>query len=150
MKIIQLVTKRQYRGAEVFAAELSSILGKRGHDILFVGLYPPPKNVLSAQHSQNIDLNGRKRWLSIGLLLKLIRLIRNTRPEIIQANGSDTLKYVVMAKLFLPKLKITYRNISMVSSWTKGNSTKKKLNQLLFNKVDKVVLIEPLHDLVFR
>ena len=150
MKIIQLVTKRQYRGAEVFASELSNMLGKKGHEIYFIGLYTPPENVLYASHSTNIDLNGRKRFVNFSLLFKLINTIRKIQPDVIQANGSDTLKYAVLAKKLFPRVKIAYRNISMVSSWTSGQSFKKKFNQWLFNHVDIVTSVsqESLNDLV--
>lgn len=150
MVILQLVTKRQYRGAEVFAAELCSLLAGNGHSVLFAGLYEAPSNTLTAHGAENIDLNGRKSAFSLVLLLKLIRLIRKENPDIIQANGSDTLKYAVFAKLFMPRLKIVYRNISMVSAWAKEASLKRKFNQWLFKRVNRVTSVgrQSLDDLV--
>lgn len=126
MKILQLVTKRQYRGAEVFAAELSKQLLQRQHSILLVGLYAPANPPLEVMGAQHIDLIEKKpKFFSIQLLRKLIQLIKKEAPDLIQANGSDTLKYVVMAKLFAKVPPITYRNISMISVWI--NSPLKKL-----------------------
>src|SRR4051812_29547527 len=101
MKILQLVTRRQYRGAEVFAAELSSMLSSHGHTVIYTGLYDPPANALVAEGSINKDLGGKKMFLNPWLLWKLIILIRTSKPDIIQANGSDTLKYAVFAKYYL-------------------------------------------------
>ena len=56
MKILQLVTKRQYRGAEVFAAKLSEELLKLGHEVIFVGLYKNNQNVLSVDNAEHYDL----------------------------------------------------------------------------------------------
>ena len=42
MKILQLVTRRQHRGAEVFAAQLSDGLVQEGHEVLLVGLHEQP------------------------------------------------------------------------------------------------------------
>src|SRR4051794_32914806 len=111
MKILQLVTERQYRGAQVFAGELSSMLAQHGHKVLFVGLYAVKENILVAKGVENIDLNGKKMSLDIGVFLKLMKLIKKTKPDIIQANGSDTMKYVSLVKFFYPKLNVVYRNI---------------------------------------
>ena len=150
MVILQLVTKRQYRGAEVFAAELSGLLADAGHSVYFAGLYNAPENTLTARSVTNIDLDGSKSPFSIGLLFKLIKLIKKVKPDIIQANGSDTLKYAVFAKLLNPRLNIVYRNISMVSSWAKENSWKRKFNRFLFTKVNRVTSVgqQSLEDLV--
>lgn len=123
--ILQLVTKRQYRGAEVFAAELSGLLADAGHTV-YSQDYKAPANTLTARSVVNIDLDGSKSPFSVGLLFKLIKPIKKIKPDIIQANGSDTLKYAVFAKLVNPRLNIVYRNISMVSSLTR-NSLKEHL-----------------------
>ncbi len=150
MVILQLVTKRQYRGAEVFAASLSSMLAENGHKVLFTGLYKAPENVLTAKGAINIDLDGKKSAFSPSLLLQLIKLIRKEKPAIIQANGSDTLKYAVFAKLLNPSLKIVYRNISMVSSWSQEASFKRSMNRWLFKRVNRVTSVgqQSLEDLV--
>ena len=145
-----MVTRRQYRGAEVFAAELSSLLANAGHEVLFVGLYEAPENTLSAKGARNIDLNGTKSAFSFSLLATLKKLISKEKPDIIQANGSDTLKYAVLAKLSRPDLKIVYRNISMVSAWSKQASFKQRFNRWLFKRVDAVTSVgqEALDDLI--
>ncbi len=149
MKILQLVTQRQYRGAEVFAAELSQLLAKN-NDVIFAGLYPAPSHELEAGHCRNIDLKGTKKFLDLSLLIKLIKLIKKENFDIIQANGSDTLKYAVFAKFMLPQIKIVYRNISMVSSWSMSGSYKRKFNALLFKKVNFVTSVgqQSLNDLI--
>ena len=77
-------------------------------------------------------------------------MIKNEQPDILQANGSDTLKYAVIAKLFHPNLNIVYRNISMISAWAKAGSAKRKFNQWLFKRVDRVTSVgqQSLEDLV--
>ncbi len=141
MRIIQLVTSRQYRGAEVFAAELSEQLGRRGHEITFTGLYKPNKNILNAANSINIDLNGKRTVLNLFVLVRFLKLIKSKQPQIIQANGSDTLKYAVLSKFFFPKIKIVYRNISIVSVWAGNNKLKLAVNRFLFSKVDRVTSV---------
>jgi len=76
MKILQLVTKRQYRGAEVFAANLSEELIKLGHEIMFVGLYENNKDILEVKGAENIDLIENESVFSIQLVKKIICLVR--------------------------------------------------------------------------
>ena len=125
----------------MFASELASLLVQNNHQVLFVGLYFPPSNTLSASGAINIDLNGSKTFFNLRLLFSLIRLIKKEQPDIIQANGSDTLKYAVIAKLFIPKIKIIYRNISIISAWSKKGSMKQKFNKWLFKRVDFVTSV---------
>ena len=128
MKILHLVTKRQYRGAEVFAANLSAELIKLGHEIVFAGLYENHKDVLHVPGAQNIDLTGSKtKFFSPVVVKKIVTLIKKTEPDVVQCNGSDTLKYMVAASYFVPKVPILYRNISMISRWLI-----KKPNRLLY------------------
>lgn len=150
MKILQLVTERQYRGAQVFAAELSSTLADRGHHIIFAGLYPPGSNPLDVVNAVNIDLNGQKKAFDLKLFQKLKKLITVEKPDIVQANGSDTLKYAAAVKMFIPGTSLLYRNISMVSSWSKIGSVKRSINALLFKQVDRVTSVgrQSLDDLV--
>ena len=138
MKILQLVTKRQYRGAEVFAANLSLELIKLGHEIFFVGLYENKKNVLIVDKAENIDLVQDKTGLfSTNLVGKIVKLIKKTKPDVIQCNGSDTLKYMFAASFFLPAIPIVYRNISMISEWV-PQGPKKMLYKKMFSRISHV------------
>lgn len=139
MKVLQLVTQRQYRGAEVFAANLSNSLIAEGVEILFVGLYPPPENELRVERAKNIDLNGQKKgFVSFSALRRLLKLLQAEKPDIIQANGSDTLKYCYFAKYFFPRIPVVYRNISMISAWLGNSRIKTILYKQLFSKIDHI------------
>ncbi|WP_424493679.1 glycosyltransferase family 4 protein [Salinimicrobium sp. GXAS 041] len=138
MKILQLVTKRQYRGAEVFAANLSSELINLGHSIFFVGLYENGENVLTVKDAENLDLSKcRSRALSLKLVRKLDDLIKKIQPDIIQCNGSDTLKYMVAASYLSKTPPILYRNISMISEWV-THGYKRLIYKYLFTRISHV------------
>ena len=109
--------------------------------MFFTGLYTAPSNTLTATNAINLDLNGKKSVFSFKLLFALIKLLKKEKPDIVQANGSDTLKYAVIAKLFIPRIKIIYRNISIISSWSKKGSVKQKFNKWLFKRVDFVTSV---------
>ena len=150
MTIVQLVTKTISRCGG-FAAELSALLGSHGHRVIFAGLYSPGQHPLVAEHAENIDLNGQKSAFSFSLLRKLVALIRETKPDIIQANGSDTLKYAAIARrLYFPHIPLVYRNISMVGSWTSAGSMRTRFQRMLFRQVGFVASVGPqsLEDLV--
>ena len=150
MKILQLVTRRQYRGAEVFAADLSAELIDLGHEIIFAGLYKNHKDVLAVEDAVNLDISfAPSGFLSTSLVKKLVKVIREKKPDIVQCNGSDTLKYMIAASFFTLKVPIVYRNISMISEWV-NTMPKKIFYKSLFRKVAHVSSVgqEALEDFV--
>src|SRR5690606_29042985 len=58
VRILQLVTRRQRRGAEVFATQLSDALAARGHDVLVMGLFPPPDDPLDPERAGAEDVDA--------------------------------------------------------------------------------------------
>jgi len=141
MKILQLVTKRQYRGAEVFAANLSKELIAMGHDILFVGLYKNTSEVLHVENAVNLDLVEQKNnAFSPKVVRHLVKLVKENKPDIIQCNGSDTLKYMAFASLFTPDIPILYRNISIISKWL-SKDLKVSLYRNLFKRISHVTCV---------
>ena len=150
MKILQLVTARQYRGAEVFAALLSEELAEMGHEVRFVGLYSPPEQVLDVPNCTNEDLGGTKqRGFSLPLLYRLQRYCNEWKPDVIQANGSDTLKYTVALKLLQPGVRLVYRNISVFSVWV-ASEFRRRIQEWMFRRVDFVTSVsaESRNDLI--
>ena len=141
MKILQLVTRRQYRGAELFAADLSSELYKLGHSVAFVGLYKIDSDVLSVENAENLDLIDQKTSIfSFQLVKRLIKVIKEFNPDVIQCNGSDTLKYTYAASFFVNDIPIVYRNISIISEWV-SNKPKKILYKNMFKRIAHVTSV---------
>lgn len=150
MKILQLVTKRQYRGAEVFAANLSKELLQLGHSIIFAGLYSNNENILTVEGAENIDLShDKKSNFSLSLVKSLVHLVKMKDPDVIQCNGSDTLKYMIAASYMIKKKPIVYRNISTISEWL-GSDIKLSVYKKIFSKVDHVTSVgsESIQDLI--
>lgn len=138
MRILQLITSRQYRGAEVFAANLSIELIKLGHQVIFVGLYKNDSNILEVPGAVNIDLVERKEGsFSFQVVQELRKTILESKPDVIQCNGSDTLKYMVAVSFLIPKIPILYRNISMISEWV-SKGTKRQLYKKIFSRISHV------------
>lgn len=143
MKIVQLVMSRQYRGAELFAAQVSRELVNNGVEVLYVSLYRnkrPP--VLIPEGIQYLDLDevqrGGLRW---SVIKKLATVLRDFNPDIVQANAGDTLKYVVCTRLlFRQRYKIIFRNASTVSGYLRS-FMQKWVYQALYRWVDGVVSV---------
>jgi glycosyltransferase involved in cell wall biosynthesis len=150
MKIFQLVTKRQYRGAEVFAANLSSELIGFGHEIIFAGLYRNDSEILMVEGAKNLDLCDNKPGrFSFKLVRTLAAFINSEKPDVVQCNGSDTLKYMVAASFFTKRIPITYRNISTISEWI-DSPLKLSIYKALFKRVAHVTSVgsESIYDLI--
>lgn len=141
MKILQLVTRRQYRGAELFAADLSSELIELGHCVAFVGLYKIKDDVLLVEEADNRDLINKKTSIfSFQLVKRLVKLIKEFKPDVIQCNGSDTLKYTFAASYFVGDIPIVYRNISIISEWV-SNKPKKIIYKNMFRRIAHVTSV---------
>lgn len=143
MKIIQLVTSRKFRGAEISAKLLSERLISYGHEVWFVGLYLNKNmDVLSVNGGVNLDLSKRKkRGIDFNLLFQFKQIVKKVQPDIIQANGSDTFKYAVLGLLGNKKPKLVYRNISMMSHWVRDRMLVKSFYKILAKRVDCFVSV---------
>lgn len=143
--VLHLVTRRQLRGAEVFASQLASRLAARGCETVFASLYGPGDPPLEIDGIRTIDLAERPAsGVSLRLLLRLRTLLESERFDIIQAHGSDTLKYSVLAvrSIRWPPL-LVYRNISLGSHWLHG-PMHRSWNRWLLSAADHVAAVSRL------
>ena len=117
--VVQLISSRQRRGAEVFAAELSTMLVARGHAVHFAGLNPPPAEPLAPENVTSDDVSDtRPSVLSPRIVSDLTRYLRRIQPDVIQANGGYAMKYAVLAKRWSQEQwPILYCNIGLSSDW---------------------------------
>ncbi|MCH7412395.1 glycosyltransferase family 4 protein [Belliella sp. R4-6] len=140
MKIIQLVTSRKSRGAEISAQRLSEKLIQLGHQVWFLGLYEHPEN-LCVEGGVNLDLTEKKSSLNVKLIFSIKKLIKEIKPDIVQANGSDTFKYASLAMTGSNKPKLIYRNISVFSYWINERPLIKWIYGLLAKRIDHFVSV---------
>lgn len=120
MKIIQLIQQPQLRGAEIFACQLATLLNERGHENIIVPVFN--RDCTLPFKGKIIFLNGNpaKRFSDFSAWKKLANLIADEKPDIIQANAGDTLKYAVFSKLLFGwKQPIVFRNASTLSLYIK-------------------------------
>jgi len=142
MKILQVIQKPQFRGAEIFACQLSVELKKLGHEVDVLFLFGADHEQLPFP-LQFIHLNAtlKKRFWDFKAYKKLNTIITKGNYDVVQANAADTLKYTVFSKFIYGwKSKLVYRNANKISDFM-TTFFKKGLNKLLMKKVDAVASV---------
>jgi len=141
MTIFQIIQKPQQRGAELFALSLSDYLKKLGHSVITIALFESENNFKKNQdliflqrpyHKRNYDYIGWK---------KIAKLILNYKPDIVQCNSGDTLKYMVFSKtMFGWQTPLLERNASLVGSYI-TNPIKKWVVGKLYQKATFIISV---------
>ena len=144
-RVLHLIHSKQRRGAEVFAVQLASQIERNGRfknavcslyagdDGLAVGELPAYK-----LDSQPGLLN--KMGVNPQLTSRLLGALREFKPNVLVAHGSDTLKYGACAGALYRKASTIYRNIGTASVWA-NSSLKVNFNRLLLKQMDAVVSV---------
>lgn len=141
MRIIQLVQRPQARGAEIFASQLSNQLEGLGHEVLLISLFEGDFNLPFKGKQIHMKFQQKKRLLDYSAWKKLGQIIGSFKPEIVQANGADTLKYSVFARILVPgDYHLIFNNGGVVSYYI-DSTIKRKFNQFLFSKVDALISV---------
>jgi glycosyltransferase involved in cell wall biosynthesis len=116
MRILHLIATGQRRGAEVFASDLIAALHAPGLDQRVAVLHGgPPWAVRFGVPAT--ALGARRRPLDPGAVAGLRRVLRDWRPDLVQAHGGEPLKYAALAA---PGAPIVYRRIGSVSWLSSG------------------------------
>ncbi|MFD2514259.1 glycosyltransferase family 4 protein [Pontibacter locisalis] len=141
MKIIQVIQQPQLRGAEIFACQLSNHLMQQGHEVLMITIF---------KGDAEIPFNGKTIHLNRPLSLRLFdfvgwkkfhKIIKEYKPDIIQANASDTLKFTTSSKfLFSWKVPIVYRNANKSGDFI-DSRLKWKINKFYLDQLDFTISV---------
>ncbi|WP_162276060.1 glycosyltransferase family 4 protein [Roseimaritima ulvae] len=139
---MQIITRNELRGAEVFATTLSEALLRRQHRVSIPAIYTTSAAAFDLVGAEHMELGGvRKGKLERRPLMNLRRFIQSVQPDIIQANGFHALKYAVLATVCSPRrAPIVYRNISLASDWVRGG-VRRRWGSWLFRHVDFVTSV---------
>ena len=145
-RVLHLIHSDQPRGAEVFAVELAShIEGNGVFDNGICTLYPGRNRSLPVGDLPMFRLDHRpgtlgRLGLDPGILRRLLRAMKEFRPDILVAHGSDTLKYSACASVFYRKVATIYRNIGTASIWA-NSPVKVGVNRLFLRRMDAIVSV---------
>lgn len=141
MRIVQFIQKKQRRGAETFASQLSQHLKNAGHEVLMICLEDGNDILPFDGTIQVLHANLQKRFWDLRTWKKLANLIKDFKADIIQANAADTLKYAVFSKIIFGwKSKIVFRNANKMGDFIRSR-TQRFVNQFFLNKVDFVASV---------
>ena len=141
MKIIQLIQKPQLRGAEIFTSQLADCLLIEGHDVLVVSLFLGRSVIPFSGEVIHLNRPEEKRFWDWFGWKQFDQLIKKFKPDIVQANAGDTLKFAVLSKfVFRWNVPVVFRNASTISLYIKSPLVK-WFNQFLFYKVARVISV---------
>jgi glycosyltransferase involved in cell wall biosynthesis len=140
MRILHLIATGQRRGAEVFASDLIAALHAPGLDQRVAVLHggPPWAVRFGAPAS---PLGARRRPLDPGAVAGLRRLLRDWRPDLVQAHGGEPLKYAALA----PGAPIVYRRIGSLS-WLSSGPRRLLYGRLVRRAARVVAVAESVRD----
>jgi glycosyltransferase involved in cell wall biosynthesis len=144
MRILQLLQRPQWRGAELFASQLSNHLQAQGHEVQLVTLFPGESPLPFGGRQVHLQRPASKRLLDLEGWRQLAHLIRDFQPDVVQANAGDTLKFAVGSKLlFRWKAPLVFRNANKVSDFIRSRP-QRWYNRLLVNRVAHVISVSEL------
>lgn len=148
MRVLQLAQKPQRRGAEVFAYQLSQELRRQGDSVQILYLYLHGAGSDLPVGSSDRLLNAREHHpyerlpgVQPSLLGRLLHTIDQYAPDIVQVNGSRTVKYGAFATLLRPRRSwaLVYHNIGNPQDWVNTSLHYAYYRWLVMPRIDGVV-----------
>ena len=147
MRILQIVSAPQRRGAEVFAFQLGAWLRSRGHVLKTVYLHDGEGLPLTGD-DEVLFLNERSSFEKVpgfhpAGLLRLRRAVAGFGPDIIQLNGARTVKYGAWLSIICRRAswRLVYRNIGVPSFWLRGFLRRGYYKTIVMPRVDGIVAL---------
>jgi L-malate glycosyltransferase len=128
----------------MFASQLSNQLVQFGHEVHLVSLLEG--NALLPFGGNHICLNRplNKRFVDVEGWRALAQLIEKIKPDVVQANAGDTLKFAVFSKLLFGwRTPIIFRNANKVSDFI-TTTPKLLFNKFLMRNVQHVISVSEL------
>jgi glycosyltransferase involved in cell wall biosynthesis len=144
MRILQVIQKPQLRGAEIFATQLSNQVQAAGHEVGMISLIAG--EAVLPFRGELIQLNRplKKRLFDLSGWKLLRDCIKEFKPDVVQANAGDTLKFAVLSKFFFHwESPIVFRNANKVSDFI-DSWPKLLFNKFLVNQVSHVISVSEL------
>jgi len=137
---IVVVSSTRRRGAEVFGEQLVAGLNRSGWSSDLVALTRTPEGPEVAAISLR-EAGDRAARLDWRILMRLRRLILVSRPDVILANGSATLKYTALALLWLRgRPSFLYGSVGEPRYWTRG-LIRRWVQRLLLSRTDLILAV---------
>lgn len=141
MKILQIIHTFQNRGAEIFASQLSNHLQDLGNDVRMIALFSGSSQLPFNGNIFNLDANRNLKFIDYKAWKRLAQIIKEFKPDLVQANAGDTLKYAVFSKLIFGwNAPIISRNASEIGRYIKS-MPQFLLNKFLYRNVEEIISV---------
>jgi len=141
MKILHLIQKSQYRGAEIFTCQLAIQQRQKGHKVIIISIFKGNHELNSEIDINSLNASPNFRFLALKSWKKLSNIVNEFKPDVVQANAGDTLKYAVFSKkIFGWKTPIIFRNASEVGKYL-NSKIQKSFNSYLYKQVSSVASV---------
>jgi glycosyltransferase involved in cell wall biosynthesis len=139
MRVLFLIHGIQARGQEIFACQLADQLEKLGHTLKVISLYPGEFHLpFPVEH---LGLSSAKEIWTWELWRKFQQMVTEFQPDIIQANGGDTLKFAALSRIIYPyRGKLIFNNGGVVGHYL-SHSIQKAFYKILLRKIDAAISI---------
>jgi glycosyltransferase involved in cell wall biosynthesis len=140
-RVLHVIATGERRGAEMFAAQLISILAEEGFD----------QRIAVLRGADGIDVDfgvPTESWdagawrvpgprMSPKTMRRMKALVEDWKPDIIQAHGGEALKY---AALHAGRARIVYRRIGSAAPWV-ATGIRRSMHGALMRKAHRVVTL---------
>lgn len=144
MKILFLIHRIQARGQEIFACQLAQELCNRGYTVKVWSLYDGEFSLSFPVASFGFK-SSKELWKSSSWK-KLRDCILDFGPELIQANGGDTLKFLMLSNFrYNFDSKVLFNNGGVVSYYFKS-FFQRVFYRFLFQKLSGVISVSAFSD----
>jgi glycosyltransferase involved in cell wall biosynthesis len=141
VRILQIIQKKQLRGAEVFACQLSTHWISLGHTVRVISLQDGDANLPFPEAIQSLSARLDRRFSDWRGWKRLAQEIETFRPDVVQANAGDTLKYAILSKIFFGwKAPVVFRNASMMSAYIRS-SVIRRFNEFLLHRATHIASV---------
>lgn len=150
MRILILIQRPQARGSELFASHLGEELIKRGHEVRLITLFEGDFDLPFSGKIFHLKRNPALRFFDYFSWRAITEIVKDFNPDVVQAMGADTLKFMVFSKLsFRWNSKTIFFNGSMVSNYIQSYLIR-IFNQWLYSKIDGIVSVSKVSKLDFK
>jgi L-malate glycosyltransferase len=141
LRVLQIIQKPQLRGAEIFASQLSNHLIKSGDDVKIIALFPGEGKLPFDGELIRLDRPLNKRFYDFSGWRKLAKFIKAFKPDVVQANAGDTLKFAACSKLLFGwKAKLVFRNANKMGDFI-DSRVKFLLNNFYVRRIDHTISV---------
>lgn len=134
LKIAQVIPNLDLAGAEIMVENLVYEQIKLGHNVFIISLYNLKTPITKRLEEQGVKIYycDKKDGIDIGIIFRIRKILKKENPDIIHTH-LYSLKYALLAKMFLKRKKLIHTIHSTIKSDSGGM-------ELYFNKFSYKIL----------